>query len=87
MTRIESDTVKLYTRNGHDWSAKLPHLVDAFGKLPAKSAWVDGEIVILNEHGVPSFQALQNAFEGQHTDNIIFYAFDLPFIGGRDLRQ
>lgn len=87
VTRIEGDTVKLYTRNGHDWSAKLPHLVDAFSKLPAKAAWVDGEIVILDEHGVPSFQALQNAFEGQHTDDIIFYAFDLPFIGGRDLRR
>lgn len=87
LVRIDGDDVRLYTRNGHDWSAKLPHLVAAFRRLPAKSAWVDGEIVILGREGVPSFQALQNAFDGQRTQDIIFYAFDLPFIGGRDLRQ
>lgn len=87
LTRIDGDDVRLYTRNGHDWSAKLPHLVEAFRGLPAKSAWVDGEIVVLDKDGVPSFQALQNAFDGQRTQGIVFYAFDLPFIGGRDLRQ
>ncbi|KRC80554.1 ATP-dependent DNA ligase [Achromobacter sp. Root83] len=86
MVRIDGDDVRLYTRNGHDWSAKLPHLVEAFRGLPAKWAWVDGEIVILDNGGVPSFQALQNAFDGERTQAIIFYAFDLPFIGGRDLR-
>jgi bifunctional non-homologous end joining protein LigD len=65
----------------------LPHLVDAFGRLPAKCAWVDGEAVVLDKQGVPNFQALQNAFDGEATGGIVFYAFDLPFIGGRDLRQ
>ena len=87
MVRIDGDDVRLYTRNGHDWSAKLPHLVEAFRRLPAKWAWVDGEIVMLDQGGIPNFQALQNAFDGQRTRDIIFYAFDLPFIGGRDLRQ
>jgi bifunctional non-homologous end joining protein LigD len=87
MIRIDGADLRLYTRNGHDWSAKLPHLVEAFRELPAKSAWVDGEIVILDKNGVPSFQALQNAFDGERTQDIIFYAFDLPFIGGRDLRR
>lgn len=86
LARIDGDAVQLYTRNGHDWSAKLPHLVQAFGKLPAKCAWVDGEVVVLDEQGVPNFQALQNAFDGERTGDIVFYAFDLPFIGGRDLR-
>ncbi|MGE8591857.1 MAG: DNA polymerase ligase N-terminal domain-containing protein, partial [Alcaligenes sp.] len=87
LVRIEGDEVKLYTRNGHDWSAKLPHIVQAFGKLPAKWAWVDGEVVVLNEQGVPNFQALQNAFDSDRTGDIVFYAFDLPFIGCRDLRE
>ncbi|KXJ66247.1 ATP-dependent DNA ligase [Achromobacter xylosoxidans] len=85
--RIEGDDVRLYTRNGHDWSTKLPHLVDAFRALPAKWAWVDGEIVMLDREGIPNFQALQNAFDGERTQDIVFYAFDLPFIGQRDLRQ
>lgn len=87
VVRIEGDDVRLYTRNGHDWSAKLPHLVDAFRALPAKWAWVDGEIVMLDREGIPNFQALQNAFDGERTQDIVFYAFDLPFIGQRDLRQ
>jgi bifunctional non-homologous end joining protein LigD len=87
LVRIDGDDVKLYTRNGHDWTAKLPHIAEAFGKLPAKCAWVDGEAVVLDENGVPNFQALQNAFDGDRTGNIIFYAFDLPFIGQRDLRD
>ncbi|WP_434648082.1 DNA ligase D [Achromobacter piechaudii] len=87
LVRIEDDSVRLYTRNGHDWSAKLPHIVQAFAKLPAKWAWVDGEVVVLNEQGVPSFQALQNAFDSERTGDIVFYAFDLPYIGCRDLRE
>ncbi|PZF81319.1 ATP-dependent DNA ligase, partial [Micromonospora endophytica] len=87
LARLDGDTVNLHTRNGHDWSAKLPHLVEAFGRLPAKCAWVDGEVVVLDKHGVPDFQALQNAFDGDATGGIVFYAFDLPFIGGRDLRR
>ncbi|MDX3983660.1 MAG: DNA ligase D [Achromobacter sp.] len=87
LVRIEGDSVRLYTRNGHDWSAKLPHIVQAFAKLPAKWAWVDGEVVVLNEQGVPSFQALQNAFDNDRTGDIVFYAFDLPYIGLRDLRD
>ena len=87
VARIEGDTVRLHTRNGHDWSAKLPHLVEAFRALPAKWAWVDGEIVMLDREGIPNFQSLQNAFDNERTQDIVFYAFDLPFIGGRDLRQ
>ena len=87
LARIDGDDVRLYTRNGHDWSAKLPHLVQALRKLPAKCCWIDGEAVVLDEHDVPSFQALQNAFDGERTGGIVFFAFDLPFIGGRDLRS
>ena len=87
MARIEGDEVRFYTRNGHDWTAKLPHLAKAFRGLPAKWAWVDGEIVMPDRDGIPNFQALQNAFDGKRTQDIVFYAFDLPFIGGRDLRQ
>jgi len=87
VARIEGEDVRLFTRNGHDWSAKLPHLVEALRALPAKWAWVDGEIVMLDREGIPNFQSLQNAFDNDRTQDIVFYAFDLPFIGLRDLRQ
>jgi len=87
VARIEGEDVRLFTRNGHDWSAKMPHLVEAMRALPAKWAWIDGEIVMLDREGIPNFQSLQNAFDNDRTQDIVFYAFDLPFIGMRDLRQ
>ncbi|WP_183006228.1 DNA ligase D [Achromobacter sp. UMC71] len=87
MARIDNGDVRLYTRNGHDWGPKLPHLVRAFSQLPVQNAWIDGEIVMLAGNGGPSFQALQNAFDGERTGGIVFYAFDLPYVAGRDLRR
>nr|WP_253861281.1 DNA ligase D [Achromobacter ruhlandii] len=86
LARVEGSRVQMFTRNGHDWSSKVPHLVTSILQMNIPSAWIDGEIVVLADNGVPSFQALQNAFDGKRTSNIIFYAFDLPFVAGRDIR-
>nr|WP_296015136.1 DNA ligase D [uncultured Acidovorax sp.] len=87
VARIERGEARLFTRNGHDWTSKMPRLASALGKLPLRSGWVDGEVIVLDEHGVPDFQALQNAFDGQSTDALVFYGFDLPFANGSDLRD
>lgn len=87
LTRIEGDEVRCFTRNGHDWSCKLPALVRACHALPTRSAWLDGEIVVLNENGMPDFQALQNAFERGSTAQLSYFVFDLPFCDGMDLRD
>ncbi|CUJ83082.1 Putative DNA ligase-like protein Rv0938/MT0965 [Achromobacter sp. 2789STDY5608615] len=86
LARLDHGEVRLYTRNGHDWAPKLPHLVAALRRMPLETAWLDGEIVMLADNGAPSFQALQNAFDGERTGAILFYAFDLPYVTGRDLR-
>ncbi|PTQ82556.1 ATP-dependent DNA ligase LigD phosphoesterase module /ATP-dependent DNA ligase LigD polymerase module [Nitrosospira multiformis] len=87
LSRIEGGEVRLITRNGNDWSRKLPHLVKALGKLKLKSSWLDGEIALLDENGIPDFQSLQNAFDSAHTERIIYYLFDVPFYDGYDLRN
>ena len=51
------------------------------------SAWLDGEIVVLNEDGMPDFNALQNAFDASRTDSIDYFLFDLPYLDGHDLRH
>ena len=86
LTRIEGKSVQCFTRNGHDWSAKLPELVAALKKLGARSAWLDGEIVVDSDKGAPDFQALQNAFDSRATGRIAYWLFDLLFLDGRDLR-
>lgn len=87
LARIEGSQVRLFTRNGHDWSAKMPHQVQALRDLKLKSAWLDGEVVVAGENGLADFQALQNAFDTEHDERITYYVFDLPFLGGQDLRQ
>jgi bifunctional non-homologous end joining protein LigD len=87
MARIDHDEVKLFTRNGHDWTHKLPDQAKALAGLGLESAWLDGEMVVTDEQGVPDFQALQNAFEAGRSGNILYYLFDLPYLNGVDLRE
>ncbi|MGO0693612.1 DNA ligase D [Pseudomonas guariconensis] len=87
LARIEGSDVRLFTRNGYDWSAKMPHQVQALRNLKLKSAWLDGEVVVSGENGLADFQALQNAFDTEHDVRITYYVFDLPFLDGQDLRQ
>src|SRR5262249_39064121 len=55
--------------------------------LGLRSGWLDGEIVVLNDDGMPSFNALQNAFDAARTDAITYFLFDVPYADGHDLRQ
>ncbi|MDB5983806.1 MAG: ligD [Pseudomonas sp.] len=87
MARVEAGKVKLFTRNGHDWTHKLPRQAEALTGLGLESAWLDGEMVVANEQGVPDFQALQNAFDSGRSGNIVYYLFDLPYLNGMDLRE
>ncbi|MCK8686338.1 DNA ligase D [Pseudomonas umsongensis] len=87
MARIDHDEVKLFTRNGHDWTHKLPDQAKALAALGLESAWLDGEMVVTDEQGVPDFQALQNAFKAGRSGNILYYLFDLPYLNGVDLRE
>ncbi|AHL75658.1 ATP-dependent DNA ligase [Stutzerimonas stutzeri] len=87
MARIESGKVQLFTRNGHDWTAKMPQQAEALAALGLESAWLDGEVVVPNEDGTPDFQALQNAFEVGRSGTIVYYLFDMPYLNGMDLRE
>ena len=44
--RLDRGKVKLLTRKGLDWTKKFPTIADAVAKLPAKSAMIDGEVVV-----------------------------------------
>jgi bifunctional non-homologous end joining protein LigD len=90
LTRIDrgdAKPVRIFTRSGLDWTAKFKRQAQAFGALDVETAWIDGEAVVLDEHGVPSFQALQNAFDANRPQDIVIFAFDLPYLNGYDLRD
>lgn len=87
LARIEGEEVRLFTRSGNDWTARLPEQARALAALGLESAWLDGEILVNDAQGVSSFQALQNAFETGKASRICYYLFDLPYLNGADLRD
>jgi bifunctional non-homologous end joining protein LigD len=87
LARIEGGEVRLFTRNNNDWTEKLPLQTQAIAELELGESWLDGEVVVLDQKGLPDFQALQNAFDIGRSNQIIYYVFDAPFLNGEDLRQ
>ncbi|MBP1745031.1 MAG: ATP-dependent ligase LigD phosphoesterase module / ATP-dependent ligase LigD polymerase, partial [Firmicutes bacterium] len=86
LARIDKEEVKLFTRNGKDWTAKLRSLASEIGDIGIPSGWLDGELVMLGKDGMPDFGSLQNAFEKGNGSQAIYYVFDIPFYAGYDLR-
>ncbi len=87
LARIRDGEARLFTRNGHDWTERLPRQVKALYALKLKDSWLDGEVVSLNPEGLPDFQALQNAFDSGRSLDLVYYLFDAPFLDGADQRQ
>ncbi|HYQ01592.1 MAG TPA: DNA ligase D [Polyangiaceae bacterium] len=87
IARLEAGRARLLTRGGEDWTARMPTLQSALEKLKAESAILDGEFVALDERGVTDFQLLQNAFSGKNRAPLAYYAFDLLYLDGKDLRS
>jgi bifunctional non-homologous end joining protein LigD len=79
--------VRIVTRRGNDWTQRFDALRRELADAKLPPGWYDGEIVLLDESGKPSFNALQNAIEGGRNDAIVFYLFDVPYCDGHDLRR
>jgi bifunctional non-homologous end joining protein LigD len=80
---------RILTRRGHDWTARFPSIAKAVDALPVETAILDGEAVVEDENGVSNFSALQNALSDEHgrvAKNAVYYAFDLLYLDGSDLR-
>ena len=82
----DGKALKLLSRNNKDHTANYPSIIEAAGSIMAEQAVIDGELVVLDETGRPSFQALQNR-SLYAEDRIKFYAFDLLHLDGQDLTQ
>ncbi len=74
---------RLYSRRGHDISAKYPTICEALGAIK-QEAVLDGELVALDAHGRSRFQLLQNA--GRNSVRLLYCVFDLLYLDGKDLR-
>jgi bifunctional non-homologous end joining protein LigD len=87
LARAEGGRIRLITRNGNDWTAKLRDLQQALESMELPDGWYDGEIIMPGAKGPSDFQALQGAFDSARTADIVCYLFDLPYCAGYDLRE
>ncbi|MDB5496205.1 MAG: ATP-dependent ligase [Phenylobacterium sp.] len=83
--RVENGHATLKTRAGLDWTAKFNQISQEAESLP--DCLIDGEACALDANGAPDFAALQAALSDGRTGDLIFFAFDLLFADGSDLRN
>ena len=83
--RLDRGDVRLLTRTGLDWTGKYPAIAAALRTLPARQAYLDGELCGVRPDGVTSFALIQNAAERRGGADLVYFVFDLLYLDGRNL--
>lgn len=81
------DEVQLRSLKDRPLNSDFPGVRHAVAAIDAHTAIIDGEVVAVNAQGKPSFQMLQNRGSAGRDWQIVYYAFDLLHIDGRDLAR
>jgi ATP-dependent DNA ligase len=84
MALRDATGVRLYTRGGHDFTARFPLIVAAVAALPALSCLIDGEAIVSDAAGLAVFELLRSF---RHDHAAVLCAFDLLEVDGEDLRR
>ena len=92
----EHGQVRLISRNSHDFTRVFPEIGEVLAALPYEHFLLDGEVVVHDEQGLPSFAGMQQRGRLTRDADIgraavrwpaTFYAFDLLLFGDHDLRR
>jgi bifunctional non-homologous end joining protein LigD len=82
--RLDAGRVQIATRRDNIWTDKYPAIAEAIAALPAKNAYLDGELCGVLPDGRTAFNLIQNASDtGQ--GSLVFFLFDLLFVDGEDI--
>jgi bifunctional non-homologous end joining protein LigD len=88
IARRDGDRVRVFSRHGKDWSDKVPAIAEAMLALPARSATIDGEGVVVDKRGLTDFDRLRSALVRSGGSRAVFlYAFDVLELDGDGLRR
>src|SRR5437763_6559732 len=82
--RLDAGRVQILTRRGNDWTEKYPTIAEAIAELPAKNAYLDGELCGVLPDGRTAFNLIQNASDTGE-GSLVFFLFDLLFLEGEIL--
>jgi bifunctional non-homologous end joining protein LigD len=80
----DGDRVRLFTRNGYDWTQRYPWIVHTARRLRATRFLIDGEVVVCGDDGVADFARLHSQ---AHDVSAFLYGFDLLSVDGTDIRR
>ena len=83
---VNGATVRLYTREGLDWTKRFPTVAKALAALELPRCAIDGEAVVFDERGISDFAKLVASLENDKA-GIDFVAFDVLSVGRKDLRK
>jgi bifunctional non-homologous end joining protein LigD len=81
VTAIVDGSVAMWSRNKLDLAPRFPSVAAALSKLKLPEVVLDGEVVVLDDHGAPRFQLLQQG--GRE----LYVVFDILWLDGEDLRK
>jgi bifunctional non-homologous end joining protein LigD len=84
---VSGDSVRLYTRNGLDWTGKFQPIADALAALKLKDVLLDGEAAVAHANGKTDFSSLQKSLESGVAKGVSYFVFDLLAEGAKDLRK
>jgi bifunctional non-homologous end joining protein LigD len=83
---VERGKVRVFTRSGLDWTKKFDVIAQEAAALPVDRLVIDGEICVIKD-GKTDFSALQAELKSGRQRALVFYAFDILFLDGFDLRK
>ena len=83
--RVAGGEAVMRTRKGLDWTSDFAAIAEAARSLD--DCIIDGEVVALDHNGAPDFAALQAALSEGRSKDLTYFAFDLLFVQGEDLRR
>jgi len=83
MARRDSAGVRLFSRNGNDFTARFPSAAAAVAALPGRSFLIDGEAIVTDDSGLAVFGLIRRQ---RHGSAAVLCAFDLIELEGEDLR-
>src|SRR3954454_3386899 len=84
---IRNRRVTVYSKSGYDWTEEFAPIAKAVSQLKVREAIIDGEATVLGNTGLPDFQALRRELGNPESKRLIYHAFDLLYLNGRDLRR
>jgi bifunctional non-homologous end joining protein LigD len=83
--RLDRGAVQLMTRTGLEWTHKYRGIAEAVSSLPARQAYLDGELCGVRPDGTTSFSLIQNASDTGNGDALVFFLFDLLHLDGEKI--